>query len=315
MESVPVNVDNFVRAETARMFDGAMAMSGGVGRWFHSRVPTPIDSQTVIRMNRDTLYSSAVVDISGGATVTMPEAAGRYMTMMIVNEDHYINRVISQPGTYELTVEEYDTPFVTLAVRTLVDPADPDDAAAVNALQDEVTIQTVSTNPYSHPDYDEDSRQTTFDALKTLSGSLPDAERTFGNKENVDPVRHLIGTAFGWGGLPENEAYYYIEAAPRPVGRFTFTIKDVPVDGFWSVTIYNTDGFLEANPDDSYSVNNLTGIADEDGSITLNLAPENEGLPNYLYLPDGWNYALRLYKPHESVLNKTWTPPEPEPVS
>ena len=132
MAVVPVNVDNFVRAETARMFDGIMAMSSGMGRWFHSRVPTPIDSQTVIRMNRDTLYSSAIVDISDAATVTMPEAAGRYMTMMIVNEDHYINRVISQPGTYELTVEEYDTPFVTLAVRTLVDP---DDVAAVNALR------------------------------------------------------------------------------------------------------------------------------------------------------------------------------------
>ena len=88
-----------------------------------------------------------------------------------------------------------------------------------------------------------------------------------------------------------------------------------PSTAFWSVTIYNRDGFLEANPDDSYSVNNLTAIADEDGFITLNLAPENEGLPNYIYLPDGWNYALRLYRPQASVLNKTWTPPEPEPVS
>ena len=315
MTTVPVNVDNFVRAETGRMFDGVMAMSGGMGRWFHSRVPTPLDSQTVIRMNRDTLYSSALIDISGGATVTMPEAAGRYMTMMVVNEDHYINRVISDSGSYELTVDEYDTPFVALAVRTLVDSADPIDVAAVNALQDEVTVTTVSTNPYSHPNYDEDSRKATFDALIALSAGLPDAERTFGSKENVDPIRHLIGTASGWGGLPETEAYYYIESEPRPAGRFTFTIKDAPVDGFWSLTIYNRDGFLEANPYDSYSINNLTAVTDEDGSVTLNLSPDDEGLPNYLYLPDGWNYALRLYRPRPAVINGTWTPPIPEPLS
>jgi hypothetical protein len=314
MATVPVNVDNFVRAETARMFDGGLAMTGGMGRWLHHRVPAPVDSQTVIRMNRDTLYSSALIDISHGATVTMPEAAGRYMTMMIVNEDHYINRVISKPGTYELTVDEFDTPFVALAVRTLVDPVDPEDVATVNALQDGVTVEAVSSNPYSHPDYDEDSRQATFDGLMSLSAGLPDSKRTFGKREDVDPVRHLIGTAFAWGGLPEDEAYYYIESEPQSVGQFTFTITDVPVDAFWSVTIYNSDGFLEANPDDAYSVNNLTAEKGEDGSVTLNLAPSNDGFPNYLYIPNGWNYALRLYRPRPAVLDGTWTPPIPEAV-
>jgi hypothetical protein len=66
-----VNTDNSVRAETARMFDGALAQTGGVDRWLHLREPTPLHRQTVIRMNRDTLYS--VVDISDGATSTSPD--------------------------------------------------------------------------------------------------------------------------------------------------------------------------------------------------------------------------------------------------
>lgn len=109
MAAIPVNTDNYVRAESARMFDGVLATAGGTNVWMHSRVATPVDEQIVIRMNRDTLYSAAIVDISNGATLIMPEAAGRYMTAMIVNEDHYINRVISQPGTYRLTVDEFDT--------------------------------------------------------------------------------------------------------------------------------------------------------------------------------------------------------------
>lgn len=79
--AIPVNVDNFARAETHRMFAG---MTGGapVNTLIHRREPTPIDAQDVIRMNRDTLYSAAIVDISDGATVTIPDAGGRYLSVM-----------------------------------------------------------------------------------------------------------------------------------------------------------------------------------------------------------------------------------------
>ena len=53
----------------------------------------------MIRSNRDTLYSIAIVDISGGATLTVPDAEGRYISVMIVNEDHYINRVFHDPAS------------------------------------------------------------------------------------------------------------------------------------------------------------------------------------------------------------------------
>ena len=72
-----VTVDYFVRAETARMLTALMAEAGGINRWKHHRRPTPLDEQTVIRMNRDTLYSFAVADLAEGATVTMPGGGGR----------------------------------------------------------------------------------------------------------------------------------------------------------------------------------------------------------------------------------------------
>jgi hypothetical protein len=56
---VIVNVDNFVRAETAAQFDGIVEMAGGINRFFHLREPTPLDKQIIIRMNRDTIYSGA----------------------------------------------------------------------------------------------------------------------------------------------------------------------------------------------------------------------------------------------------------------
>jgi hypothetical protein len=70
---VPVNILNFVRAESDTYFAAGEARSG-INAWHHTRQPTPIDEQLVVRMNRDTLYSSACVDISQGATLTLPDA-------------------------------------------------------------------------------------------------------------------------------------------------------------------------------------------------------------------------------------------------
>jgi hypothetical protein len=310
-----VNVDNFRAAETARIFDETIAMTGTVNQWFHFRGPTSVDAQYVIRMNRDTLYSANIVDISRGATVTLPDAGDRYMTLMVVNAEHYINGVFSEPGTYELSAEEHGSPYVGLAARTFVDSSDPDDVAAVNRLQDALMVTANSATPYTHPDYDEDALAAARDALLLLSEAIPNTDHMFGKKSDVDPTRHLIGTAMGWGGLPESEAYYYIETEPQPAGKYTFTLRDVPVDAFWSVTVYNRDGYLEPNPYDSHNKNSVTAATDPDGSITLNLSPDDEGLTNYLYVMDGWNYALRLYKPHQSVIDRTWTPPTPQPVA
>ncbi len=313
---VKVNADNFVRAETARMFEDAVlrVAGGAINSFGHFRAPAPIDRQDVIRMNRDTLYSSALVDLSADASVTLPAADNRYMTLMVVNEDHHINAVFHDPGTYPLTIDEFDTRFVALIVRTFVDPLSQDDIATVNALQDAVTIEARADGPYEHPDYDETSRKATFDALVALGAGFPDTRRMFGSISDVDPVRHLTGTATGWGGLPENEAFYLIDTEPRSSGAYTLTLKDVPVDGFWSMTIYNRDGFLEANPYDSYSFNGATATAASDGTVTLNLAPEAGDLANHLYVMDGWNYAFRLYRPRPAVLDGSWTLPEIVPV-
>jgi hypothetical protein len=279
----------------------------------HGREPVALDEQNVIRMNRDTLYSGAIVDISEGATVTLPDVGDRYMSLMVVNEGHYINAIYHDAGSYELTVDEFDTEHVALVVRTFVDPGDPVDLEEVHALQDTITLEAGSARPFEHPVFDEASRKAALEALLTLKGGS-DSAGTFGKKTEVDPVRHLLGTAAGWGGLPESEAFYSIETEPRPVGRFTFTLKDVPVDGFWSVSIYNRDGFFEENRFDAYSLNNITAVPEKDGTVILNLAPDGEGLTNHLYIMDGWNYALRLYRPRPEVLDGTWPPPTPEMV-
>jgi hypothetical protein len=313
-ETVIVNVDNFARAETAFQFDRVLTLveGGQVNKFVHLREPTPLDQQNVIRMNRDTYYSAAIVDISKGATLTIPETEGRYVSAMIINENHYNNKVYHKPGTYKLTMKEFSTPYVSVNFRILVDDLDPEDVKKVWAIQDGITIEAKSSKPYSHPNYDKESYEATYKPLIELSRGLPETSRMFGKEEHVDKVRHLLGTAFGWGGLPENEAFYLTIEPNLPVGAYEITVKDVPVDAFWSISSYNRDGYFQENEYKAYSFNNITGTPNEDGSFTVHFGGDPNS-SNYLHITEGWNYTVRLYMPRKEILDGTWVFPDVKP--
>src|ERR1700743_587708 len=110
--AISVNVDNFVRAETHRMFSDIQAVAGGIGSFRHNRTPARIDEQTVIRLNRDTLYSFVIVDLAEPARLTLPDADGRYLSAMIVTEHHFVNDVFHQASEYTLTSDQYESRYV-----------------------------------------------------------------------------------------------------------------------------------------------------------------------------------------------------------
>ena len=116
--AVPVTVDNFVRAETDLYFGQVATTRGGFGKFMHDREPTPLDRQTVIRMNRDTLYSAAVFDLDAGAvTITLPDAGTRFMSMQVIDEDQYTPAVIYAAGDHSFTRQQIGTRYVLFAVR------------------------------------------------------------------------------------------------------------------------------------------------------------------------------------------------------
>jgi hypothetical protein len=311
--SIAVGVENFTRAETDRMFAALQADAGAVNVFGHNRAPTSIEGQTVIRMNRDTLYSFAIVDISEGATVTVPNSGDRYLSVMVVNQDHYINRLFHDPDEYELTVAEFDTPWVLVGVRILVDPADPADVAAVTAIQDRLELAANSAKPFELPDYETASFDGTRNAVLELARHAGGFDHAFGTRDEVDPVHHLIATAAGWGGLPDSEARY-LSVAPGVSGEYKLTVRDVPVGGFWSISVYNADGLFEPNDRNAYSVNNVTATPNGDGSITVHFGGCADDRPNCLPITDGWNYIVRLYRPRPEILDGSWAFPGIEPA-
>ena len=184
----------------------------------------------------------------------------------------------------------------------------------VHQLQDQMTLTAASTRPFVMPDYDQTSFDATRDAVLTLARGVRAFAHAFGRKDAVDPIRHLLGTASGWGGLPEQEAFYLNVDPGFPTGEYRVTVRDVPVDGFWSISVYNADGFFVPNDRNAYSINNLTAVPDPVGAISVHFGGCADNRLNCLPIMDGWNYTVRLYRPRAEILDGSWTFPIAEPV-
>jgi hypothetical protein len=314
--TVPVTADNFIRAESDLYF-GAVAKKDGFGQFEHDREPTPIDKQTVIRMNRDTLYSGAVFDLDAGpVTITLPDSGKRFMSMQIIDEDQYTHGVFYGAGSQTLDRDHIGTRYVLAAIRTLVDPADAKDVEQVHALQDAIKVEQASTGKFEAPNWDQVSQKKVRDALLALGSTVPDSKGMFGAKDQVDPVRRLIGAATAWGGNPETEATYlnFTPAKNDGVTVHRLAVKDVPVDGFWSISVYNGKGYFEPNKLNAYTLNNITAKKANDGSVAVQFGACDGKIANCLPIMPGWNYLVRLYRPGAEVLNGTWKFPQAQPV-
>ena len=311
--SMPVTADNFTRAESDLYFGGAQKDAGGLGKFFHHREPTQIDKQLVIRMNRDTLYSGAVFDLDAGpVTITLPNAGKRFMSMQVIDQDQHTPMVIYDPGDVTLTREKIGTRYVLTAIRTLVDPNDPKDVEQVHALQDAIKVNQKDFGKFEVPNWDQASQKKVRDALLVLGTTLPDSKGMFGTKDQVDSVRRLIGSAMAWGGNPEKDAVYLTITPPNndSVSPRNLTVSNVPVNGFWSISVYNAEGYFEKNPYNAYSVNNITGQKAADGAITVQFGGCDGKIPNCLPIAKGWNYIVRLYRPRTEIIDGKWKFPE-----
>ena len=309
-----VTVDNFVRAESDRYFQSYVD-KGGFGKLIHRRNLAPIDDQSVIRMNRDTLYSVGVFDLSNPVVIQKPEIGSRYQSMQIISQDHHTKLIVYEPGKYTITQEMVGTRYATVLFRTLVDTTLPNDISDVNDIQDRISISQSSIGNFEIPVWDGDSLNRLRDALNVLGVTVPVSDGMFGDIDTVNPIHHMIGAAYGWGGIPAKDAIYVNVTPEYNDGEtaYTLVVDDVPVDGFWSISLYDETGYFQKNEANAYSVNNLQAVGVEDGRITVHFGGDPDQ-PNYLHIMNGWNYVIRLYRPRSEIFDGSWDFPEAQPV-
>lgn len=90
-----------------------------------------------------------------------------------------------------------------------------------------------------------------------------------------------------------------------------------PVNAFWSVTLYDAEGFVIENPILRYQIGTYDNLKlDPDGSTAIYIQRDSPGKDkggNWLPAPDGpFNLTMRLYNPRPEAITLDWTPPPVE---
>jgi hypothetical protein len=312
MASTPITPETYVRAETDRQFHEVAKIAGGVNRFFHFRGVTPLDKQNVVRMNRDTLYSMAVVDTSKGATITVPELPkGRYVSVYLVDNDHYCPFVIYTSGAHELPA---DTKYLGVGVRIQVfDPKDADELALVNALQDQFMITARSSDPLPEFKWDRQSLQALTSQYERESARYSSWEGMMGPRGKVNERTRHIAAAAAWGLFPEWDATYLNYSGghdPEVCHQATYQVPEN--DAFWSITVYGGDGYMMS---DHNIVNSSNVVLNADGTFTVRFGTKEAcgDVPNRVDVSEGWNFLMRVYRPGKSILDGTYKLPEAKP--
>ncbi len=246
---VQVTADNYVRAESDLQMKLYIDRDDCFGKFVHSRKPYDVNNQPTIRGNRDTLYSQGVFDLRASPlTITLPETGGRYQTLMVVSQDHSIWGLYG-PKTGTLTEEKVGTRYVALFIRTFMDPGSEADMKAAYRLQDAVKVEQAGIGKFEVPDWKKEEVEKMRNTINVVGSTVTDSSKFFGKKEELDPVYWMLGAALGWGGLPAAAATYVNVVPEKNDGKtpYTLTVSDVPVYGFWSVTLSDDKGSIPVN--------------------------------------------------------------------
>jgi hypothetical protein len=310
--AVKVTPETYIRAETDRQFGVIVKMAGGVNRFYHFRRPTPLDKQNVVRMNRDTLYSMAIVDTSKGATITVPEFPNdRYVSVYLADNDHYCPFVIYRSGTHELPG---DTQYLGVGVRIQVfNPKDESEIALINKLQDQFIVKANSAEPLPELRWDLESLKALTAQYEKESTQYSSWKGMMGPRGKVDEKIRHIAAAAAWGLFPERDATYLNYSGGhdhRVCHKATYQVPEN--DAFWSITVYGNDGFMKS---ENNIVNSSNVKLNADGTFTVYFgSAETCGdVPNRLDTTEGWNFLMRIYRPGKSVVEGAYQLPAVKP--
>lgn len=286
-----VSENNYPQAYTNMRMAMIIERAGGINKFLEMPVPSSIpEEQLVVRMNRDTYYSSAVIDISGDVYVTVPDT-DQYVSIQIVDENHETQPMIYGSGRHKITAK---TTHAFVIVRAL------EDAARRNLI-----LETSNATPFVKKEWDMESFKEMDKAGNIEFANGYDQGKAFGNKESGQtPFMNYVGAAGGWGGAMIVDNIYQTSQYMSTDGCYEMTFKDPQNKHFWSATVYNGDGYIFN--DIANISSKMNPVKNDDGTITLRFGCDDKA--NNIPIRKGnttgkFNVLIRHYGPSDMVRN------------
>ena len=286
-----VTQENFPSAYSNLRMGMVVESAGGVNKLMEMPTPSSIpEEQMVVRMNRDTYYSSVVLDVSEDAFITIPET-DRYASTQIIDENHETQPMIYGPGRHKITAK---TDHVFVIIRTL------EDDARRNLL-----IEAKSNKPFVMKEWDMESFKKLEEEGNAVFVNGYDQSKAFGSKETGQTTyMNFIGAAGGWGGAMVVDNIYQSTGYLDIEGCFEMTFPDPMDKYFWSVTVYNANGYMFNDVANISS--EMDPVINKDGTITVRFGCDD--LANNIPIREGnttgkFNVVMRHYGPSDNVRN------------
>ncbi|MDC1072660.1 DUF1254 domain-containing protein [Gammaproteobacteria bacterium] len=297
--------ETYPTIETARQLLLAQERAK-VNLFAHTRKLTPTDDQPIVRMNRDTYYSFVVVDVSKGATITLPPVPeGKYISVQPVTEDHRIQPMSYGSGTYQLATHFGSHLYLIVRLDSTLSQEE------ANALQDAMVIDAASAEPFLAEPVDKDAFEAVERSLREKLVELVTADP--GNVAQgmftapTDDSRGLytfdkytVGAAVGWGGAQLRDNLYESSPDYPAKGCYEATFEDPNNGAFWSFTVYDKKGFMF---NDVAHMSSDIASPNTDGTYTVRFgcgenAANNVPIANETGV---FNFVVRHYIPSERV--------------
>jgi len=304
-DGIKATTENYPTLETSRQLLAAQGRAA-VNQFAHNRKLTPTDDQPVVRMNRDTYYSFAVVDVSAGASITIPPIPeGKYVSVQPVTMDHRIQPMSYGSGTFELATHYGSHMYLIVRLDSTLNEAE------ANAIQDNMVINAASAQPFSAEPVNRES----FDAAElSLRQKLPALVATHGAKVVYgmftaptddsrglyDFEKYTVGAALGWGGAQLRDNLYETSPNFPAEGCHSATFEDPDNGAFWSFTVYDENGFMF---DDVAHMSSDIAAANEDGTYTVSMGCGADAVNNLPISNETgvFNFTVRHYIPSDRV--------------
>ncbi len=309
---VEITNQNFIHADSTRAYLKELDKAGKVNVIRPERALITADTQDVIRMNRDTLYTRIILDVKGGASITTQPYDG-YQNINVLDINHSQIASLNGSGTLEIDesmLTEGQHAYVIIRTGLLRKLSEKKMYARAHKAQDEISIAVNSSEPfvpsvtYDFGTLDKVKYKILSDfALHPKPNVVKDG---FGTMAERDPEAARTVIAIGWGALSGENAVYSSFTGNKERSSFTIEKPDLNYagHGFFSFTIYNFDGYIATI---KYAINSDAMIPNPDGTYTVTFLASGEavkeGEKNIVRTPRGkmWTGVLRNYYPNNNM--------------
>lgn len=291
----------YINAES-RAFMADFLGRSGLNKFFHFTGLTKAADHWVVSPNNDTIYSLAVVNTRNGFTLELPDVGDRFISTQIITEDHMTPFYLYGGGAREFSADDFETDFVVIGIRMGTDGTPEDVKKVTGELQPQYRIVGAATAD-DLKGFDKATLEKVRAALLVAYSKLPNSFGAMKKRVgDVDDWEYFTYVTAGAWGLSADENAMYAAGGPADAKGgvcYTATFPKVPVEAFFSITMYGPEKYLMTDKDNIVSSNQGV-VTNDDGSFEVAFGSEKcrKLAPNFAAAPeDGWSFLMRAYRP------------------